>query len=300
MTRDEWLTSADPAAMLRARSAEWDKGESYSLIPDRLLRLFACACCRAAWPNGTSGDRFLLAVDQLERAANTEPFVANALIDEYFHPDWSAQTLAEWAARRVPMTAHLLRDIVGDPWSEIVLTRTVLCDRCNGKGQRTLGRECGACEGTGKTKGNADWLTPEAVAIARDACERRGRGCKECKGRGSVRQGGIYASRHDRDECGACHGTGRIDDGALDPGTLGVLADCLEDAGAADPPGRTAAQVLAARANAVMGGCCDRWADRQPCGCLADTVPEGLLAHLRSPGPHVVGCWAVRLVLGEG
>jgi hypothetical protein len=49
-------------------------------------------------------------------------------------------------------------------------------------------------------------------------------------------------------------------EGTLDPARLTVLADALEDAGCTD----------------------------------AD-----LLGHLRSPGPHVRGCWAVDLVLGK-
>lgn len=60
------------------------------------------------------------------------------------------------------------------------------------------------------------------------------------------------------DTCGSCHGVGHVADGALDPTNLSVLADALEDAG------------------------CD-------CG--------ELLGHLRSPGPHVRGCWAVDLLL---
>jgi hypothetical protein len=49
--------------------------------------------------------------------------------------------------------------------------------------------------------------------------------------------------------------------GELDPTRLAVLADALEEAG------------------------CD-----QP----------GLLSHLRGPGPHVRGCWALDLLLGKG
>jgi hypothetical protein len=48
--------------------------------------------------------------------------------------------------------------------------------------------------------------------------------------------------------------------GTLDPGRLAVLADALEEAGCAD----------------------------------AD-----LLGHLRGPGPHVLGCWCVDLLLGK-
>jgi hypothetical protein len=53
----------------------------------------------------------------------------------------------------------------------------------------------------------------------------------------------------------------REPEGTLDPSRLLVLADALEDAGCADP---------------------------------------GLLGHLRGPGPHVRGCWAVDLLLGKG
>jgi hypothetical protein len=48
--------------------------------------------------------------------------------------------------------------------------------------------------------------------------------------------------------------------GHLDPARLAVLSDALEDAGCTD---------------------------------------EALLSHLRSPGPHVRGCWALDLVLGK-
>jgi hypothetical protein len=49
--------------------------------------------------------------------------------------------------------------------------------------------------------------------------------------------------------------------GTLDPARLAVLADALEDAGCTDPE---------------------------------------LLGHLRGPGEHVRGCWAVDLLLGKG
>ena len=51
-----------------------------------------------------------------------------------------------------------------------------------------------------------------------------------------------------------------VDDGTLDPARLAVLSDALEEAG------------------------CDN---------------EDMLRHLRSPGPHVRGCWALDLVLGK-
>jgi hypothetical protein len=49
--------------------------------------------------------------------------------------------------------------------------------------------------------------------------------------------------------------------GTLDQGRLAVLADALEEAGCSD---------------------------------------SDILSHLRGPGPHVRGCWAVDLLLGKG
>ncbi len=63
-------------------------------------------------------------------------------------------------------------------------------------------------------------------------------------------------------ECSRCHGTGTVNDGTLDPHRLAVLADALEEARCTD---------------------------------------EELLGHLRWERryPHVRGCWAVSLLLGQ-
>src|SRR5262249_54743239 len=58
----------------------------------------------------------------------------------------------------------------------------------------------------------------------------------------------------------APHGQRPLPDGEMEPARPRRLADALEDAGCADPD---------------------------------------LLGHLRSPGPHVRGCWAVDLLLGK-
>jgi len=60
---------------------------------------------------------------------------------------------------------------------------------------------------------------------------------------------------------GAAYEAGLPDAGFLDPQRLSVLADALEEAGCAD---------------------------------------QDILGHLRSPGPHVRGCWALDLILGKG
>jgi hypothetical protein len=63
-----------------------------------------------------------------------------------------------------------------------------------------------------------------------------------------------------RDLARAAYQEPRLPEGTLDPARLAVLADALEDAGCSDAE---------------------------------------LLGHLRGPGPHVRGCWAVDLVLSK-
>jgi hypothetical protein len=58
----------------------------------------------------------------------------------------------------------------------------------------------------------------------------------------------------------AAYGERILPSGHLDPARLGILADALEEAGATGE----------------------------------------ILTHMRSPGPHVRGCWAVDLILGKG
>lgn len=118
------------------------------------------------------------------------------------------------------------------------------------------------------------WRTSDAVAVARAAYEERpGRECERCKGAGKVEEhrkanavtiGGTYPVT-----CRACNGNGHVEDGALDNVRLAILADALEEAGCSPshPPHK-------------LSG-------------------SNLLGHLRSPGPHVKGCWAVDLILGK-
>lgn len=49
MTEAEWLASKDPAAMLKSRQREWEKGGTYyEGIPDARLRAWVEACRGAA------------------------------------------------------------------------------------------------------------------------------------------------------------------------------------------------------------------------------------------------------------
>lgn len=89
----------------------------------------------------------------------------------------------------------------------------------------------------------------------------------------------------------------RRPDGTLDPEVLLALSDALEESGHQPTAGRTRSQVLAARS--TVYGCCSEHADNKACGCLYEATPDGVLEHLRGPGPHIRGCHAVAMILPE-
>lgn len=87
----------------------------------------------------------------------------------------------------------------------------------------------------------------------------------------------------------------RLGDGTLDPVRLRVLANALLDAGY--PEEEKCPACGGAKGEWVLDqGWRDKWAHCLPCrGC--GRIPSRLLGHLRSPGPHLYGCWALDLVL---
>lgn len=302
MTETEWLTSADPVALVNYLIYE----QKYTpgpvsepgiipyrrapLVSNRKLRLFACACVRQVWHLVTD-HRSRRAVEIAERMEDhvdgPETYQARRQRAEYEAWGVSQQgpdgvpddTLSEarQAARQaafcvnkiainaangsanlnccVPaasVRADLLREIVGNPFRpQPLLTRTVYCDRCNGKGQRTLGKTCGMCDGSGQTKGNADWLTPTVQGLASAAYEHR------------------------------------TPQGHLDPARLAVLADALEEAGCSQQCESCGGSRLGHDNNGMCGDCeGSGW------------VEHDILTHLRGPGPHVRGCWVIDVILG--
>jgi len=81
--------------------------------------------------------------------------------------------------------------------------------------------------------------------------------------------------------------------------TLPVLADALEEAGCpADGPCPVNSNGWWQHRDIVfVHGVSEGWAC-ETCGG-SGRVPNPLLAHLRGPGPHARGCWALDLILGK-
>ena len=121
-------------------------------------------------------------------------------------------------------------------------------------------------------------LTPTVLSLAQAAYEERmTTQCYGCIVADNVHQVGV---------CSACDGAGRIDNGHLDPHRLGVLADALEEAGCEDQ-----------HCPHCVGGVWGEYESGEVIQC--NCRHTALLSHLRGPGPHVRGCWALDLILGN-
>lgn len=258
MTESEWLTCADPVAMLDYLS---HAGNRHECATERKLWLFVCAVQRAWW--GEAPRRDLASITTLERMADadnvTRPGLENVHFTYTVPPDARDAALEcvrvhnsrgdskKWAA--------IIRDIVGNPFRPVELS---LCEGCYGRedhgpsGNANWKRsECPCCGGVGRI---APWLTPAVLSLAQAAYDTR------------------------------------QPDGTLNPLRLAVLADALEDAGCEGD-----------KCDACRDGYQTAGQSVYPCRrCMGSrTLDHPILAHLRTPGPHWRGCWAVDLILGK-
>lgn len=109
-----------------------------------------------------------------------------------------------------------------------------------------------------------------------------GEKCKGCRGEGSVfgGAGGASLAREPRIKCRRCQGRGFTSHPWLTPNVLAVATAAYDDR---TPGGTLDPARLAVLSDALEEAGCD----------------DGLLAALRSPGPHYRGFWALDLVLGK-
>lgn len=314
MVELDWLICWEPVRMLDLLTKRHTHTGEYAGLQtpsDRKLRLFCVACC---W--GVSAK---LGWDAEWCVAEGKGSAKNAA-------DWAWCWAGDQKRPTAAERADLLRCIIGNPFRPV---RQAVYDNpgCPNKQQRHPDQMC-TCP---------PWLTPQVFALAQAAYqERAAEECKECRGRGGWWRcpncGGEWrgdvgpdcfvcsAPRLSRMECGPCRDTGYLETGRLDPHRLAVLSDALEEAGApADGEG-----ACPKCRNGYLGqwktcgycggnysgdrmGCMfcrkGRVKLRERCGNCKGSgkikVPHPLLEHLRSPGPHVRGCWVVDLILGE-
>lgn len=269
MTDVEWNESSDPARMLKGfnLSPSSQLMNKFPAPSDRKLRLFACACCRAVW-HLLKDERSRRAVEVAERYADGEATqdqlfqAARLALSANFHGNVNGP-IAYIVCELNLNLSNLLGDPRRDWGSDSRVTQANLLREIIGNPFQPIIVNEGQHTPTSSCGIVLDrrWLTPAVVSLATAAYSERGRVCKECAGRGTV----FICDPNDAFaagavKCSACHGTGRIENGQLDDDRLAVLADALEDAGCED---------------------------------------ETILAHLRSEGPHVRGCWVLDILLGK-
>ncbi len=273
MTEAEWNAGEDVGAML-AQVQNWRGGsDPPRRASDRKLRLFACACWRAyrphwldsAGPLGLDPNALLRAVIAAEDYADNP---SGLLVMSDWPLDGSGEACASETVRRIgdsatvkQLMAALLREVAGNQFRSVTL--------CG------LKRKPFHTQFAHVDTNDGFWLetecpacarlrTPQVLSLAQAAFDERGRKCLAC---------------NQWTDCKWCGNTRRIDSGHLDSARLAVLSDALEEAGC--PAFETVSVPVAQGVDTRV------------------SVPHPLLSHLRSPGPHVRGCWALDLVLGK-
>lgn len=246
------------------------------LVSDRRMRLFACAMLRHA---GATYRKLNAAVGLLESYADR-----NRRPDKAFASRLASVTLEPGSARVV--NRFFDRGAQGAAIEAVILAQSLRGETGTWTVQDKAIARLGDVVGnpfrpftlpldrpagrTGPTDffpdgipfGTCSWLTPDAISLANNALALRDNFT-----------------------------------GFLDNPSLLVLADALEEAGC--PP-----RVTCHRCNGTGG-----WQMNStfvPCELCDGDVPEHwgslphpLLSHLRLPDPHVLGCWAVDVVLGR-
>lgn len=191
MTESDWLNSTEPQAMLRWLINPAGPANPKIVPSDRQLRLFAVACC---WSVGTELGK------DAEQCMEWESGPAKDAIN--WARAWSGDQKKPTQTER----AALLRDVCGNPWRPLPQTQVF-------GGLMKIG-----------------WLTPTIRALAEAAyTERLGKVCERCRGEKRIAE--TRQTWAGWRECPNCRGTGRIEDGSLDPIRLAILADALEDSG---------------------------------------------------------------------
>jgi hypothetical protein len=273
MTEADWLTSTDPQAMLESLHGK---------ASERKLRLFACAACRRIW-HLLADERSRRAVEVAERYADGKATMEER--DAARAAAWAAAWDAAWVAARDAAWAAA--------WDAAwVAARDAAWDAAR----------------------DAAWVAARAAAwvAARDAawvvqCDllRYIFGnpfrpvllpyrCRECGNPCGTPAAGYYCVRCGCDEAycpSLTWNDGTVprlaqaiyDERAFD--RLPILADALEEAG-------VPAEVECPECEGHVVVPPDR------CSFGTGRIPHPLLAHLRSPGPHVRGCWSLDVILG--
>jgi hypothetical protein len=282
MTEAEWLACTDPAAML-----EFIRGKAN----DRKLRLFACACCRRVWnflSDDEWGRRLVELAERFADGAACPEEVENAQEQS----DSAAACLgfasigARSTARRDPSAipnAFALYKKAGACWAAFAAIHPDAAYAASQAAAEAASASLDFAQplddldrkilGLPLSWPRSSWWFPARIfGDWQSALERRWRP-ERSEQAGIIRDLlnpfvsiSVSPAVLDRNDAlvvrlaQAAYAERHLPDGTLDNGRLAILADALEEAGCTD---------------------------------------VDILSHLRSPGPHVRGCWPLDLCLGK-
>jgi hypothetical protein len=284
MTAFRGISSLQPALLLNlsfgqgsegtgstVTEAEWLSGAEPESMLDSLagkvsarkLRLFACACCRQVWRLLTD-ERSRRAVDLAERYADG---VADE--DERFNA-WEAACEAGMAGEADAGNAAEAASRSSDE-SDFALDAALEAANAEAHGNYLAARDAALA---GRSKDQEGFYSDQDCDRAADAGIAAKQAAMSAE---AARQCNLL-----RDIFGNPFRPVALSRAWLPPAVLALAQAAYESR--ASPPGTLDRERLAILADALEeNGCSD----------------GELLGHLRGPGPHVRGCWAVDLVLAK-
>ncbi len=319
MTRDEWMVSTDPAAMLWWVTCDGPSGSGQADLErwrnrpsDRKLRLFSLhlerkyaagrevslvrAKCDMAekWLDGLATLADVWCARNPRRIATMEDAHRSLNDADGEAVTWVEGEASDWAAGHLQLCAAILRDLIGDPFAPQKINAPLTCSK-------------GHLASDGKTA-----LSP----LKRDLFPVLLSMCRICNEVGppwpDVQKGKppVWLTPEVLSLAQATYEE-RLGDGTLDPARLAVLSDALEESGA---DGEKCEECNGKGGSWFCPGCRGEWRGdvgpdcfvcgapyltRKTCNaCRGDgIVPNPLLAHLRSPGKHWRGMWSLDLLL---
>jgi hypothetical protein len=267
MTEAEWFTSEDPGTMYSILGTSGTP-TGHADLSCRKIRLFTAAGFRRLLGHGDPGASTcqLAAIEALERFAD----------------DNEGDLAERWGASQLPRPRVAIATNTGGrihaslllrypmPWMKAGLARLLRDIVVNPFRPVALAREFRQCCGR-------KWPAAE--------------GPQDCPNCGDLAACGVifadYITLQAMSLAHAAYDSRDPQTGHLDPLALAAVADALEEAGC-----------VRQHCTHCVGGVWGEYESGEPIYCN-DCPNRCILAHLRSPGPHVRGCWAVDLILGR-